>query len=94
MQDIRQSRLLSGCCLEEVLGELTFWMSSYLCTCILLCWINLISCLIVYRNFIVCLRGFLSSWLLWSSTIQLGKWSKTPSNMPGFSLLPTTIGTY
>jgi hypothetical protein len=27
---------------EEVLGELTFWMSSYLCICILLCWINLL----------------------------------------------------
>jgi hypothetical protein len=94
MQDICRSGLLSGCCLEEVLGELTFWMSSYLCTCILLCWINLISYLIVYKNFIICLRGFLSSWLLWSSTIQLRKWSKMPSNTPGFSLLPTTTGMY
>jgi hypothetical protein len=44
------------------------------------------SCLIVYNNFIVCLRVFLSSWLMWSSTIQLRKWSKTPSNMLGSSL--------
>jgi hypothetical protein len=47
----------------------------------------------VYRNFIVCPRMFLSRWLLWSSTIQLEKWSKMPSNTPGSSLLPTTIGT-
>jgi hypothetical protein len=111
MQDICRSGLLSGCCLEHVLGELTFWMPSYLYTCILLCWINLISCLILYRNsisyfvglilFFNCIHefyrlpeGFLSKWLLWSSTIQLKKWSTTPSNTPGFNLSPTTTRMY
>jgi hypothetical protein len=43
-------------------------------------------CLIVYRNFIVCLRVSPSRSLLWSSTIQLGKWLKTPSNTPDSSI--------
>jgi hypothetical protein len=73
-----------------------FWVSYFLDVKLLmylyLALLDKFSCLIVYMNFIVCLRVFPSRWLLWSSTIQLEKWSKTPSNMPGSSLLPTTIG--